>query len=397
MATSIGDYAISVKTDAREFQKGMEQVVVTTQKTTAAIIQTTTETTKLANGSRNTTFAIQQLALGLQDAASVFGTSGFGGAVRAAGNNVIQFASLLSPLGGTIAAVAITGVQMLTDYFTKQAKAAGEAKQAVVDYADSVKLIQADVKRARGLADVAGMENPEQARNHAKGLQKRLDDAAKEAQMIDADIGGLDAEQLKIEARLKRGLVRRMGPGGGIITEDPFPEGNKRLAEIEQEREALRKAGDEARKNQQGLQEEINAAKKREAELVRQEYGKVFQDLDGERAQRANEMIRKESEALAAKEKGRQELIAESRRDELAENTRRAQMLKSVQPNFQYAGYGSADAAEALSRARTAVADDAKNYYDKSLGIQENMLDQLVELNRAQQDANVDVIEDFLF
>lgn len=396
MAQSIGEYAISVKTDAREFQKGMEQVVVTTQRATNMIVQASSATTQIAVASKNTTFAIQQLALGVQDAASVFGTGGFSGALRAAGNNLVQFASIMSPMSGTMAAFAVTGLQVMADQFTRTGDAAKKAAESVLLYTNNAEKLSRDIKAGRAVSDNTDVETSGEARSNAKRLQKEFEDARQLEFRSRTELNNLRdlMDQTRERIGAKSSFQDRLGNNLQPLTAEA---GKQRLDDLNKQQDALRKQADEQERMAKELQAQRDAAIKQEAELVRQEYDKAFQQIDGERAKRAQEMARKEAESLVAKEKGRQELIAESRREEFAENQRRAQMMRAVQPNFQYAGYGSAEAAEALARSRTTVADDAKNYYDKSLGIQENMLDQLVELNKAQQEANVDVIEDFLF
>jgi hypothetical protein len=92
---------------------------------------------RTAGGTRNLTFAVQQLAFGAQDAATVFGTMGFGGAVRAASNNIIQFASLISPLAGTIAAVAGTGIALFVDSMFKTEHQTKKTEEKVRNLADA--------------------------------------------------------------------------------------------------------------------------------------------------------------------------------------------------------------------------------------------------------------------
>lgn len=414
MAASIGDYAISVKADAREFQKGMEQVAVVTQKTTAAIIQTTAQTTALANGTRSTTFAVQQLALGLQDAASVFGTAGFGGAIRAAGNNVIQFASLLSPIAGTIAAVGLTGVQVLADYFTKQSKATDGAKASIDRYQESLDRLLKTVGQGEKLRKIGEEQNPEGAKGTRKEAEEKLRTQRAEADAIQNRINDLANQKATIEseiaARIKAEEAAMAGTGmepgglGSTLGE------RQRLDDIAKERQRLETELGQRQGDIGQTEAELNAARDREkqlgfkrqaekaaeeAEMVAKEYDKEFRKFDEERMKRAIEIEQAAADAREAKEKSRQQLIAESRRDEYAENVRRAEKLRAVNPMVSAAGYGSAEAAEALARARTAPADDAKNYYDKTLGVQENMLDQLVEMNNRQKEASVDVIEAF--
>lgn len=412
---SIGEYAISVKADAREFQKGMEQVAVTTQRTTAAIIQTTTQTTALANGTRSATFAVQSLAIGLQDAASVFGTTGFSGAIRAAGNNVIQFASLLSPLAGTIAAVGLTGVQLLTDYFTKQSDATKAAAAGVDKYTEAFSRLLKTVGQAEKIREIGEAQEVGGAKQTRKELEDRTRTQQAENAAIENRIRDLATQKATIEseiaARIKREEAAMAGTGmepsglGSTLGE------RQRLDDIAKERAKLEQELGKRQGDSQQTQAELVAAREREqqlrfkkqavqaaeeAEMVAKEYDKEFRKFDEDRMKRAIEIEQAAADARESKEKSRQQLIAQSRRDEMQENERRTKEMRAVPQQFQYAGYGSAAATEALSRSRSTYADDAKNFQDKSIGIQENMLDQLVELNRQQKEANVDVVEDLL-
>ena len=66
----------------------------------------------------------------MKNTASVFSNSGFAGAVRASSNNVIQFASLISPLAGTVAALALTGIGLLVETY-KRLHLAGQTLRLV--------------------------------------------------------------------------------------------------------------------------------------------------------------------------------------------------------------------------------------------------------------------------
>ena len=135
-------------------------------------------------GCGNAMFAVQQLAFGVQDAASVYGQMGFAGAVRAASNNIVQFASLIGPATGVVTALAITGLQLGIDYFTKFGEAAEKAGEKVAkafSYAQQLSQQRvSDFKRQQNLnKEAEGANSTEQI----KRLRKDHADRRKELQV----------------------------------------------------------------------------------------------------------------------------------------------------------------------------------------------------------------------
>ncbi|RPI74019.1 MAG: hypothetical protein EHM42_15805, partial [Planctomycetaceae bacterium] len=272
MAASIGEYAISVKADAREFQKGMEQVLVATKQTTLAITQTTTQTMMLAGGAKNSTFAIQQLAFGLQDAASVMGTAGFGGAIRAASNNVIQFASLINPLAGTIAAVALTGVQVLADSFRSTTTETEKATKAIKDYTAWVKDAEKAASRFEDVQKLKGEDKSTGAKQTADTARQQIDRDNKLVEEARARLEELRTRSLDVQARVAQ-------RGGMLSAGTPTEAEQAEIAGNVESREKVRGSIMEAKERIKANEELEKAARERQAELQKKEQQEKLDDL----------------------------------------------------------------------------------------------------------------------
>lgn len=198
---------------------------------------------QIAAASGRSTFAVQQLAFGLQDAATVFGTAGFGGAIRAASNNVIQFASIISPLAGTISALVGTGVALLADHFFRTEKNAKAATDALNTYADAVENLNAAVRRQLAAA-------PDRELTGSKEIGREREAREREAAVLDQAI----ARRRQLLAGIEQQLAR---PGDLALTADGARDdelGRRRVDELEKERAALEKANrdDRARRHTLG-------------------------------------------------------------------------------------------------------------------------------------------------
>lgn len=140
----------------------------------------------LSGGSTNALFAVQQLAFGAQDAATVFGTQGFAGAVRASSNNLVQFGSLISPMAGIALAGLATVIGLIVDNWDKWSDSLGnwenklaQAQKATITYGE----IAEDVgKRIKNLTEVEDLDT-------TKSIDKKIKELADErklnARMID--------------------------------------------------------------------------------------------------------------------------------------------------------------------------------------------------------------------
>lgn len=132
-------------TGLQKFVQDNKEVQKTLDGTRAVADKTRGATRSSVFRTRNTTFAFQQLAFGVEDFTSVLGTQGLAGGLRAAGNNISQFASLISPLGGILAGLGVAaGAVALqfsggpSDPFSAMKESAEQAKKNTESLVDNV-------------------------------------------------------------------------------------------------------------------------------------------------------------------------------------------------------------------------------------------------------------------
>jgi len=383
-STGIGDYAVRVVGDTQHFEKSIDASIAASRKLVAAVKETDVAVKSASGGMKNGTFAIQQLALGVQDAASVFGTAGFSGAIRAAGNNVIQFASLLNPLAGTFAAFAITGVQLITDHFTKAGKA---AVAAVEDF----KNFRSEVDKNQKAADIRKEVGEVQKIGTSKGAREELEQMARDnenkKQQMEDNARSIDSQQAKIDtarARAVKFAKQQIRDEFGNITNEQIDrflnkEERTTIGDAQREIGRLRESNLKLGEGQFGNVQKREALEKRRQDL------KLFEDFDqSEKVQGGfalQELKKRNEQEKNAKdfEKSRQKAITEYNRDVFQEEEQ--QRRKNVSRN-NFAGaasQGSAQATEAIARAQ-AVPNELVDIDKQALAIQQKALSELSEI-----------------
>jgi hypothetical protein len=426
---SLGEYSVAVTGDTKNFEYAIQQSIETSNKFAVSIKKTSTEVQVAASGFKNGTFAIQQLALGVQDAASVFGTAGFSGAIRAAGNNVIQFASLLNPLAGTLAAVGITGVQVLADYFKKagsEAKKAGEEILGFQNLAERTKLATA-VREAGGR--VADITTAKGAGERATELERMRADQAAGVAGIDKEIAAaqrrigeiqnrvieqavrLDSQTKDVRPEFRKGLeeaarnkiarerdtfLTTEGREGGAYGAKGFRGMSKAdLENIAKERALIEEsvsAKRQAMGNNPALDEELKQVYQRRAELQMKES--IEADLKAFGGAGNSAMDERKRKKAVDFENTRQKLIADNNRDMFAEEEAHRQRLARFNPFAGAAAYGSQQATEAISRAQ-AVPNDLVDIDKQVLSVQQKALSELSEIRLNTKPQKVEVVETF--
>lgn len=303
MADSIGEYALRVTTDSTGFKAGLDQAANNLNQFKGTMATASTEMLQLQGSSGKATFAIQQLAFGAQDAATVFGTSGFAGAVRASSNNIIQFASLLGPMAGTIAALAGTGIALLVDWWAKHN---AETEKAI----DLVKNLKAELE---GIKDFAGEVGKAAGAKIDIGEVTTADQASgkiqsetKRAAVIDAEIAALKEQQAAFgDSRAQREERAKMMAAGNGETFDAAKfaaeDAETRVAlstkirDLDEQREKIAKNLidlEERRKNLAGDEDEISRMSAMSAE--RSKIVKTFNDMQEEQKKDAEKKAKQD-------------------------------------------------------------------------------------------------------
>lgn len=219
---------------------------------------------RVTGATKMNVFAVQQLAFGMQDAATVVGTMGFAGAFRAASNNLIQFASLISPLHGTIAALAGTGLALLIDNLFKTEKQAHKTHSAIEGLTDGFEKLAARVDSMPSAMSAA--------RSKLAG-----DERATKSDDIRSRIGELEAESRDYrEAAERRNAV--------------IQQSETRLKQIQEEREGLRK------NKPKGWSEEVDAINEEEKKLQefirKQKNARLRDNLEADSLERRRDKMK---------------------------------------------------------------------------------------------------------
>lgn len=164
-------------------------------------------------------FAMQQLGFGVEDFLTQYGTMGFAGGLRAAGNNISMFAAQINPLAGVVAGVGTALTAMFLNIGNAAEKAA-EKQNALKESIDSIKkaLTEAGEQAAfeKALQDI--MTDAAAGRVKPGAANKAIASMAKEAR---ANIDKLAIEQTAIEEGMRR---REVGLGNDIRDRLPFGE-----------------------------------------------------------------------------------------------------------------------------------------------------------------------------
>lgn len=331
----VSNLGAKINLEATGFQKGAALAVSSTEELEAAIVRMRETSNralpkvgenmenvskKMGRSSQKTTFAVQQLAFGLEDFASVFALTGFQGGLRAAGNNISQFASIMNPVAGITASVAL-GLTALVPAFANAGGAAETAAQKTKRYADELERLQKVRERNRELERVDGV-------NQAKGAVQEIQDALadNQARIRNVQLGktgnvAVLREQLaeaKKAERTARQLSSGQAGGSGAV-----------IAAAEKRRKIEKAIADEEKvaqreittilQEQKTLRGELLTAQKRLVEETRKER----QEEKAKAADKAKEAAAKQAEK-DAKDRAAAQKRAEAESARRLETARRS-------------------------------------------------------------------------
>lgn len=223
-------------------------------------------------GTGNAMFAVQQLAFGLQDAASVYGQMGFSGAVRAASNNIVQFASLTGPVQGVVTALAMTGLQLGIDYFSKfgdEVKKAGDQLQEFQFLSEGANVRISEFKRERDLNKEVQNAN---STDQIKSLREKHQDRRKELQM---EI----AEETKQQESLAFGTVKDVF-GNGIRVRRATSAAEQEALRLQYGEQAPEMMNEKAIEQHKKLEDSIRKKRREQVDLQRQDQRLAQREME---------------------------------------------------------------------------------------------------------------------
>ena len=182
--------------------------------------------------------AIQQLAFGLEDAATQFGTMGLAGAVRGASNNLSAAAMVMGPIAGIAASLGATALLVGTNFMTS-GKQAREFAEDIKELEKQYSGLQLRIRDARAFAEQrneASLIPTMDSASASKALRANRDEMEKNeaeikqrSQNIPSMLRGMT------EKLLKQAEERRAHPGA----EAGFIDFEKLDKEIEEYRKSL--------------------------------------------------------------------------------------------------------------------------------------------------------------
>jgi flagellin-like hook-associated protein FlgL len=206
----------------------------------------------LGGGAQNAARGLLELSRGVEDAAVVFGTSGFSGAIRASSNNLSQMAMIMGgPLAGAIAGFAAAGVSIATPYIASLFDATEQTKKLKDETDQAIKSI-GDLFESRLANNVRGTEFA----FDLKGIGT-AGGAASEISQRRRELNSLETREFF--NRQQRDAVAAQGGNGAFSKET-----EEELRRLDKER------GDMAAQSLQ-VQHEITRLKERQVVLARQE------------------------------------------------------------------------------------------------------------------------------
>lgn len=247
----------------------------------------------------------QELARGVEDAASVFGTSGFAGAIRASSNNLSQMASVMGgPLAGAIAGFAAAGLSMATPYISSLL----DARDITKELAEQTDIA---IRKSRELFETRAKERAAAIdfREERRGLGSSAD-AARAIRNREIDIEKNRARIQELDAQRERNRAFMVPPGtdfeamfgeGADAARDraakadqlDFQLANERLELLRKETELLVERGLLKKEQVELTKKEAEIQKQREAEERAAAIRRFQEEDERERQRKEREQERK--------------------------------------------------------------------------------------------------------
>lgn len=225
--------------------------------------------------------AISQLIFAVDDASTVYGTSGLSGAVRAAGNNLTMMAALMGGPYALAAAVAISAGLQLYLTFNKQAEGAKAAEAAEKAYQETLQKRHAVIEgTTRTKQEARGLDSEEALQ---KSIQQRADSIEVSVEKEYASRAEYDARKKEIEE--VQAMRDRLAEKGGYwnyvmgdvshVHMNVLSDLEKKLAELAALQNATATDINQQVADRKQKEEEINALlEEREAILQREQQAK---------------------------------------------------------------------------------------------------------------------------
>jgi hypothetical protein len=222
------------------------------------------------------------------------------GAIRASSNNVIQFASLLGPMAGTIAAVVGTGIALWADYSAKQQKATDDLEKFKQELSGLNKVwgeIESRASQFRSsLEGVASVESVNSVDSFRSAWQSNERSIAANNYAVRELNKEYDSLQKKIKAAQD---IRNEKFSYG--QEDAVVEDEKRIAELEKKAQELREKRTETANRGLDLSRKRRLLEEKEESIFMQQQLKdqiALSDAQKAREQKAAEEKRKSDDKI---------------------------------------------------------------------------------------------------
>lgn len=278
------DIAVSVGLQNQQFLNGMQQNKQALQSHDQVIGRARVNFLKYESSMRSATkmsgqhrMVLQNSIYMVEDAASVYGTMGLAGAVRAASNNLTMMASAFGPWG-MAATVAVTTATQLYMAFNKDAEGAKNAKKEIDEYGEALR------KQSDAAAE-ASQKNRSIREGGRSDLAGQYDDAKGKIEDTKAALENLNKEQRKLVAT--KVFVVAEG-GGGEQGREAF---EKKLNDLHKERsrlqEELNTASHESIRIREKLNQQTKWARDRQVEEITlaKQYAKIDEENAAKKAQ----------------------------------------------------------------------------------------------------------------
>lgn len=408
------DIAVNLMLRNQQYVRGMDvskakmqELQRQTQRTRQTMNSLHTEVVKGEKAARNNTSSLHNLIFAAEDAASVYGTMGLAGAVRAASNNITMIAAAYGPYA-MVAAVAVTTTIQLYFAFNQAAKNAEAAKKAAEEYKKTLNSLtseiekqvrlQEQIKRLQSSEEAAGLADKmlvdhKVAQEQSKALQEQLqlskkavEEAEKRKKLFEGTFKEWFGPSRAVDAVLaNEKLISEEKGKQKVISEELAKarkeelEAQKRLLEVQQAQKRLKTKEDVIAQNAAEMEamrvaqeraaqekERIAAAKNLYAELRKSMLnsidpeGRARRDIEERRQQRiaqieASDMSDAEKMKLIkmANEAAAAERVQAAEFDKLQSRDMRNYLLTSSR-------IGSKEATDAIIRHRNGQLTDQK-------------------------------------
>ena len=181
---ALGDIATNLTVNQQPFERGLASAENRVRRFGSTVQRTNQAVSGF--GGKRATFALLELSRGAEDAASQFGTMGLAGAMRASGNNIATFATIIHPMAGVVAGLGVALGSILIPKLLETKSAADLAKEAVEGLDKKLEEIRGRQGDRQNLADLsAGKEGSlEDQKKKVEGLRKEQDALAESLQRL---------------------------------------------------------------------------------------------------------------------------------------------------------------------------------------------------------------------